>query len=64
MFLDEHEEVVLKHAGREAGSYLEQIGKFNLAELTPEEFNCFMWKAISFAFRNWPYMPDRGQHKA
>ena len=40
--LDRYEELALQAGGQEAGAYLEQIGKTDLALLTPEEWESFL----------------------
>ena len=40
--LDRYEELALLAGGQEAGAYLEQIGKTDLALLTPEEWESFL----------------------
>ena len=40
--LDRYEELALQAGGRSAGAYLEEIGKTDLALLTPEEWEAFL----------------------
>ena len=39
--LDAFEEKAIKHGGHEAGAYLDSLGKYNLAEMTDDEWATF-----------------------